>query len=247
MRKLLLLLISVYFCANSAFAQCTPAAVSNPGIYPDSATNFLPAYQGSPYEQLITVKVPLDTVAAGIPIQIAYIELNSITGLPQGLNYSCLPSNCKFPGGETNCAVINGTTNDPVGEYPLTIKVTPWVILAPGTPPIAYSQQTLTYYKIIVNPANAIQSLNGNTFSVIQNIPNPSDHSCEIFYSLTSKSDVEIKLVNAIGKEIQKIKTNGNAGVNKYELNTQNLPQGIYFYSLYNGKEVITKKLIVSH
>jgi hypothetical protein len=106
---------------------------------------------------------------------------------------------------------------------------------------------TFSYYKIVVNPGSSIQSLNPNTFSVSQNTPNPSDNACDIYYSLTSKADVEIKLMNAIGKEVQRIKTNGNTGTNKYQLNTENLAQGIYFYSLFNGQTTVTKRLVVNH
>jgi hypothetical protein len=245
MKRTLLLLSFITIFSFAASAQCTPAQVSNAGIYPDSATNFMPAYQGQAYNQVITVKVPSDTLQSGIPIPIDRIELVSIVGLPQGLSYTCLPANCKFPGGQTNCAVITGTTNDPVGEYFLTVTVDPWI----GIPGFSISNglSTFSYYKIVVNPANSLQSLNLNTFSVSQNTPNPSDNACDIYYTLTSKADVEIRLMNAIGKEVQRIKTNGNTGTNKYQLNTENLAQGIYFYSLFNGQTTVTKRLVVNH
>jgi hypothetical protein len=251
MKRTLLLLSFITIFSIGAWAQCTPAVVGNAGVYPDSATNFLPAYQGQLYNQLITIKVPYDTIAPA-PINQVYFDkftLDTIIGLPQGLSYSCVPSNCEFPytGNATNCAVINGTTNVPVAEYPLVIKVTPWIMFLPGTPSGPYTQTTLNYYKIVVNLPNSTQSLNPNTFSVSQNAPNPSDNACDIYYTLTSKADVEIKLMNAIGKEVQRIKTNGNTGVNKYQLNTENLPQGIYFYSLFNGQTTVTKRLVVNH
>jgi hypothetical protein len=245
MKRTLLLLSFITIFSFGAWAQCTPATVGNAGIYPDSATNFLPAYQGQAYTQLITVKVPADTVQGSITVPIDRIDLVSIVGLPQGLSYTCLPSNCKFPGGQTNCAVITGTTNDPVGEYLLTVTVEPFI----GIPGFSISNglSTFSYYKIVVNPANSTQSLSPNTFSVSQSTPNPSDNACDIYYTLTSRADVEIRLMNAIGKEVQRIKTNGNSGVNKYQLNTENLPQGIYFYSLFNGQTTVTKRLVVSH
>ena len=247
MKKTLLLLSFITIFSFAAFAQCTPATVGNAGIYPDSATNFMPAFQGQAYNQLITVKVPVDTLdpTSGLTVPIERIDLVSITGLPQGLTYVCVPTTCKFPGGQTNCAEIIGTTNDPVGEYFLTVTVEPFI----GIPGFSISNglSTFSYYKIVVNPGSSIQSLNPNTFSVSQNTPNPSDNACDIYYSLTSKADVEIKLMNAIGKEVQRIKTNGNTGTNKYQLNTENLAQGIYFYSLFNGQTTVTKRLVVNH
>jgi len=246
-RTLLLFSLFAIFTVR-AIAQCSPAIVGNAGVYPDSATNFMAAQQGVAYNQLITIKVPNDTI---VPIfdnvTFEKFVLNSITGLPQGLSYACSPSNCEFPGNATNCAVITGITNDPPGIYNLTIKVTPWIIFIPGTAAQAYQQEVLTYYKIVVTPANSTQSLNPNTFSVSQSTPNPSDKACDIYYTLTNKADVEIRLMNAIGKEVQRIKTNGNLGTNKYELNTENLAQGIYFYSLFNGQTTVTKRLVVNH
>ena len=46
MKRTLLLLSFITIFSFAASAQCTPAQVSNAGIYPDSATNFMPAYQG---------------------------------------------------------------------------------------------------------------------------------------------------------------------------------------------------------
>ncbi len=247
MKKNLLLIAFLSIFSIGAFAQCTPAVVGNAGIYPDSATNFLPAFQGQAYNQVITVKVPDDTLALGLDVNFNKIVLNSITGLPQGLTFACIPSNCEFPGNATNCAVINGVTHDPVGEYLLTIKVTPWVTIGTDPTVIPYQQETISYYKIMVNPFNSTQSLNPNAFSVSQNTPNPSDRNCDIYYTLTSKADVEIRLMNAIGKEVQKISTSGNAGTNKYELNTAGLAQGIYFYSVFNGQTTITKRMVVNH
>ena len=64
MKKLLLLILVVCTTIFGANAQCTPdGSFTEPGVYPDSATNFLPAYQGQAYNQLITIKVPSDTVA----------------------------------------------------------------------------------------------------------------------------------------------------------------------------------------
>jgi hypothetical protein len=245
MKRTLLLLSFITIFSIGAWAQCTPATVSNAGIYPDSATNFLPAFQGQAYSQLITVKVPADTLQGGFPIPIDRIEVVSITGLPSGLSHACVPTNCKFPGGETNCAIITGTTNDPVGVYNLTVIVEAFIGAAPFV--ISNGPDTIGYYKIVVNLPNSTQSLNPNTFSVSQNAPNPSDNACDIYYTLMSKADVEIRLMNAIGKEVQRIKTNGNTGVNKYQLNTENLPQGIYFYSLFNGQTTVTKRLVVNH
>lgn len=245
MKRTLLLFSLFSIFTFRAVGQCVPVTMSASGIYPDAVTNFGPAVQGQPYSQLVSIKVPKDTLTALGRFDFDRIELNSITGLPQGLSYSCTPANCAFPPNTTSCAIITGTTNDPAGTYVLTLKATPYLVVFGTVTP--YDQVTYSEYKIVVNQTASIQNLNSNNFSVSQSTPNPSDNACDIYYTLTSKADVEIRLMNAIGKEVQKIKTNGNPGSNKYELNTQNLAQGIYFYSLYNGQTTVTKRLVVNH
>ena len=62
---LILLILTGYFSLNTANAQtCAPdplAVAQGPGIYPDSATNFVSGTVGVAYNQNITVVVPADT------------------------------------------------------------------------------------------------------------------------------------------------------------------------------------------
>jgi hypothetical protein len=242
MKKLLLAITLIFTFGLHASAQvCTPQTVSAPGIFPDSATNFMPAFQGTPYSQLITVRVPADTtIIPGLPaVPIDKVVLTSLSGLPQGLSYACVPSNCEFPGGQTNCAIITGTTNDPVGDYPLNIVVTPHV----GGSPVAPS--TLTYYKIVVNPPASIQETGGRVFSVQQNIPNPAYGKTRIDYLVPVSGEVQFRLINAIGNEVMFKRLNATSGENFIEINADQLAAGIYFYSITQGSRVMTKKLSV--
>jgi hypothetical protein len=89
----------------------------------------------------------------------------------------------------------NGTTNVPIGEYPYSLTVIVVEVFTRNTMRpfvISNDPDTIGYYKIVVNLPNSTQSLNPNTFSVSQNAPNPSDNACDIYYTLTSKADVEI-------------------------------------------------------
>jgi hypothetical protein len=247
MKKLLLSTFVLFVTIISASAQCTPAVVGNAGVYPDSATNFNHAFRNQPYEQIITIKVPQDTSAAGQTIVFDHFKLDQLTGLPTGLSYACSPSNCEFPAGTSSCAVITGTTADPVGIYPLVIKVTPYILLGPL--PIAYTQTTVSYYNIVVDPDNTgiLDGLSSNKFSLTQASPNPSNDKSTFYYNLTSRGEVQIKILNALGKEVQNVRVIGNNGANQFVINTADLASGIYLYSLNNGTNTITKRFIVNH
>lgn len=248
MKKLLLSTFILFATIISANAQCTPAVVGNAGVYPDSATNFNHAFRNQPYEQIITIKVPQDTMAFGQAVVFDYFKMSSLTGLPAGLSYACSPSNCQFPGGQTSCAVITGTTTDPVGTYPLTITVIAHGSVA-GLPSADLVTQTLTYYNIVIEPDNTgiLDGLSSNKFSLTQASPNPSNDKSTFYYNLTSRGEVQIKILNALGKEVQNVRVVGNNGANQFVINTADLASGIYLYSLNNGANTITKRFIVNH
>ncbi|MBM4176054.1 MAG: T9SS type A sorting domain-containing protein [Ignavibacteria bacterium] len=71
------------------------------------------------------------------------------------------------------------------------------------------------------------------TFSVSQNFPNPFNPSTTIRYSIPAESFVKIKIVNSIGKIVdEKVNRIQSAGNYKLKWNGDNLPAGIYFYSI---------------
>jgi len=79
--------------------------------------------------------------------------------------------------------------------------------------------------------------------------PNPADQSATFSYELSDdlKSASAILVVrNVLGSALYQGVLQNNSG--KIIVNTANLCNGVYFYSLnVNGKSVITKKLIVKH
>jgi hypothetical protein len=245
MRKLYFFLSILLGLSFQSFSQCTPANVSSVGIFPDSATNFAPAFQNTPYSQVITANVPADTAIAPPPIPpvpVAYVKLVSLSGLPDGLSYACVPSNCEFPGGATNCAVIQGTPIDPPGTYTLNIVLEPFV----GNPPASAGTYTLDYYKIVVNPPSAIIENGKPVFQVLQNSPNPASNIANISYSIPSAGQVEFRLYNALGKVMQQKQFYSVAGLHQMNVDVSSLAPGIYLYSFVHGGQVQTRRMVVS-
>lgn len=243
MRNFYLFLGLLFGFTYQSFSQCTPANVSAYGIFPDSATNFAPAFQNTPYSQVITAKVPADTtLVAGLPpAPIAYVKIVSLTGLPDGLSYACNPSNCQFPGGQTNCAVIQGTPIDTPGTYFLNIVLEPFI----GNPAASVGTFPLNYYKIVVNPPAAITENGRPVFQVLQNTPNPSGNNTTIGYSIPSAGQVDFKLYNALGKVIQQRQFNSISGLHQMNLDCSTLTPGIYLYSFTHGGQVQTRRMVV--
>jgi hypothetical protein len=85
-----------------------------------------------------------------------------------------------------------------------------------------------------------------NSFALMQNYPNPFNSTTTINYSLPNTSIVTIKLYNFLGKEVTTLlKEKKSYGNYKIELNTNNLPSGIYYYQMNTSSFRDTKKLIL--
>jgi len=78
------------------------------------------------------------------------------------------------------------------------------------------------------------------------NYPNPFNPSTKIKYSIPQTSQVQIKIFDVLGNEIETI-VNEEKPAGTYELtwNAVNLPSGVYFYHLCAGSFIGTKKMML--
>jgi uncharacterized delta-60 repeat protein len=85
-----------------------------------------------------------------------------------------------------------------------------------------------------------------NSFVLNQNYPNPFNPSTTISYSLPVQSEVEIKIYDALGKEVaalvNEIKSAGNYSV---RWNASSLSSGVYFYRISAGSYTQTKQMLL--
>lgn len=104
------------------------------------------------------------------------------------------------------------------------------------------SSYDLTDVELI--PSNDKEKL--KSFRLDQNYPNPFNPSTTINYSIPRKSFVQLKIYDALGKEVANL-VNGNQikGNYKVEFDASKLPSGVYFYKLQSGDFINTKKLIL--
>ena len=249
MKKLLLLLFA-FTAYNLSFSQCTPDplyADSSWGIWPDEQTNFMSGDIGVAYQQIVNFKVPLDagdidSAFAGVPVD--SVVLNNVSNLPPGISYACNVPSCTWYGDSAGCANIDGmpTTN---GSFQITLDITGWVTIFFNPFP-----QTFTYdgYVINIGPVG-IDSyhLTTNTLKLDNAIPNPANNECKVQFVSGKNVLVNYKLTNLLGEIIESYPINGVRGVNDVYINTSLLQNGVYMYSISDGAQELTKRLIVNH
>lgn len=83
-------------------------------------------------------------------------------------------------------------------------------------------------------------------FTLFQNYPNPFNPVTVIRYNLAVSNFVVLKVYDALGKEASTlVNEKQNAGLHSVEFNGNNLPGGIYFYTLKTSGNIETRKLML--
>jgi len=77
--------------------------------------------------------------------------------------------------------------------------------------------------------------------------PNPFNPSTNIKFSLAKAGNVSLKVYNALGQLVKTLVDNAymNKGNFTYNVKMDNLSSGIYFYTLAQGNQVVTKKMVL--
>ena len=83
-------------------------------------------------------------------------------------------------------------------------------------------------------------------FMLHQNYPNPFNSMTTIEFEIPEKVNVKLKVYNIVGREIETLVDKElEPGKYKFNFNANNLPSGIYLYTLKTPKFVKTKKMIL--
>ena len=82
-------------------------------------------------------------------------------------------------------------------------------------------------------------------FELRQNAPNPFRTQTTITYDLPAAADVMFTITDAAGKTLQVIRTAGVQGRNTLNLQRNDLPAGVFFYTLTTDDYTATKSMVV--
>jgi hypothetical protein len=83
-------------------------------------------------------------------------------------------------------------------------------------------------------------------YALLQNYPNPFNPSTRIHYAIPAAGLVTLKVFNVLGQEVATL-VNEVQGVGSYSASfrVENIPSGVYFYTLRAGEFTSTKKMMV--
>ena len=248
--KNLIILLFLILTTGIAQAQCVPDIIyadSTFGVWPTPQTNFASGEVGVPYDEVVNFKVPrdagdVDPAAAGNYID--SIVLSSITNIPPGLSFACDNPTCSWNYDSLDCASISGvqTAN---GTYQISLDATIWTQIFFTPFPIPYSFDG--YVINIGNTGINIINLDEAVLELQNAIPNPSNETTKIQFISNDSETISFEIINLLGETISFSKMTSQRGVNDIHLNTSEFSEGIYIYSISNGRIKSSKRLVVNH
>ena len=251
--KKILLTLTLAFIFIGANAQCTPdSQYTIAGIYPDSATGLPNAMVGQAYNEVITIISPVDTsvVIFGLTISVTIqtIELTSVTGLPPSFSYDCENDSCTFLGGSTSCAVLSSPSPTPaeVGLHQIIMNTTTTVDA--GSFGIQTQDDVIDYYYInVANATIVVNQFNDFTFELKDIFPNPVNSNAKIQFISGNSTDVVFTVFNHLGEKIEEKNIAATRGINDIEISANDYANGMYLYSINNGMQRVSKRMIVAN
>jgi hypothetical protein len=84
-------------------------------------------------------------------------------------------------------------------------------------------------------------------FALSNNYPNPFNPSTTIKFSIAKEGNVTLNVYNVMGQLVKSVVNNAHMsqGEHNYIVNMDNFASGVYFYTLRQGSNIITKKMVL--
>ncbi len=225
-------------------AQCTPVPFPPPPLTnPDTTQGIPPAYGGVPYNEVVHVRVPADTVVFGTTLPIDSIGVDSITGLPPSFSWATNTASNYWLGGTYGCFSVTGNPAvADTGTYTMVLHAKIFVGHNPNN--------TILYdanfdFQILDSTLMAIPGASSLQFSVYPNAPNPFDDKTTIRFISPQNEDFLFEVYNVAGSQVWKQKVQARRGMNKLEFRKDGLAPGIYIYHLHNEVHSFRKQMII--
>lgn len=257
---------------NVSVAIATPICTidTTNTLFFSPAPDSLPCIEvGVAFNQVVQIHVPktfdvgpfVGLPAGLVILTVDSMRIDSLSGLPTGLTYGLNPADGFFLGGDNGCALVNGTTNDPTGHYPLTTNGTISVSGIPGGfgfPPdtsfdLATVQAQSGMFQLAVDvinpgdpchPALGITNFNAALNSLMQVYPNPSNGAFELKLNTGGRVTGELVIMDMTGRKVfvQALDIMGNYGTT---INLGNQPKGLYTLQLRSTEGFASKNISI--
>ncbi len=274
MKNFLLTTFAALFFVTVSFAQDEPC-IDTTGfgffqvIYPQPLTEENPeggiteeAVVGQPFEFTFaiafpdTLNFPIDpnnpdaTVAVQID-SLSFETSGAITYEPPLANftYTCQPPTCVFYPDELGCVTISGTpTTEEVGTHQLLFTGRADLLLfgLPLTQELTFPDPNLvpgSYPLVVTATSSVVELLSGFQ---IRNVPNPFSERTDILINSEQSGRYEYRVSDLLGRVLERQIVDIREGDNSISFDGSRLSEGVYLFTLTDGRAVLSQKMVVS-
>lgn len=272
MKKIIFLCLALLGAAFSftAYSQCTPPPPTGSGGWNPKWQCFDCIERNTPFAGVLGIEIPASFGNPPTVVTLDSIILDRIENVPTGITYTITPGK-KITGGSTACLDITGTTSDTAGTYKAAIYVklytsllditTPTELgallqqLAPFLPP-NFDRTSFDYYLRVIEPGatcdtSACDSISTGinplhqSISELSVLPNPFAAQAEITWHSNTSGKYTAHAFDLTGKEVMNKELNVARGQNSFTFAKEDLPNGVYFFVISDGKNNISAKLTI--
>jgi hypothetical protein len=246
--------VSAQTCVRDSSLIGTDTIVSpQPWTTEDPTIYTAPACINEPYTQSVTFNVPETFTYLGTTVPVTKITValtGAVTGLPDGLNYSCDPPNCEFNANTLGCMLVSGTPtpNNTPGDKELKINVTVFSIISI---PLEFPGQVSPGQKYFITVKNMGECTVGTNdlsgqIAGIKNAPNPFGQFTSVIVEAITGGQYTFEVYNLLGKKVQDQIIQLTPGSNQFTFDAGELPNGTYFYALGNREGRVSNAFVIN-
>lgn len=207
------------------------------------------------YDFVFTMAIPKNITISGLTLEINSISIatsGAMKNLPSGLSYTCNPPNCVFKSGEKGCILIAGTPNNPINLGQNDLKIDGLLNSFLSVPVTFPSDQFAAgNYYLYVRPQGSKACLTSSTRELsatklrMGNVPNPFTGSTQIEVEAEIRGQFDFRVYDLTGRIISHRPVQITQGINRIPFEANNLAAGLYVFTLTDGLNTISRKMVV--
>lgn len=257
------------YCGGSGPSVCTPSGtLTQPGLSP--ASDSLPSVVNGTTPNTVIQFKNFDTFAfGGQTVTVNSLRIDTLDNLPVGLCWATNKTDNTWANQEDGCIKIGGTVCSNPGQYKLHIVVTADIGVPIQTDADAAG---LKYFVRVINQGDSEVAVDTNQTAAFSNaggysatkdcgngimqnelainslsvVPNPFSNKARVSFFSAKSGVMTERITNMIGSEVYKNKLEVTVGNNTSTIERNNLPAGVYFYTITDGKNISTKRMVIS-
>ncbi len=238
---------------DSAFLLSTELVVPTPFVS-DSMGEGIPveACINVPYDVVFFLRAPSQITVGLFNLDVRSIRIDSVTNLPEGINYECSVPDCNIQADSIACVFLSGTPTEgsDTGNYELKIGLTvnssfgplqllyPDPALAPGTYILRLNEEGSSNCNV-----SPVFDVDGRAVT-FATYPNPVLDQLQIEWESDQASQGQLHVYDATGRLHLTKDISIGTGPQYYQLDLATLRSGLYMVQLRTSTNRMWSKII---